>query len=136
MTEDTFKKILSQFLERYWGAFHEALEAQSVTPRRLAGSLAQALKTEHEAFESVYVGPARSAIDGLGLMWKDLEARRYRWPDPVLTHDDVTKALALFTEIYDSLIHEGRPFAAARNEILTHASHGTPRQRLRADAAR
>jgi hypothetical protein len=34
------------FLDNYRGAFHEALEAQSVTPRRLAGSLSEALRGE------------------------------------------------------------------------------------------
>lgn len=136
MTETTFKKIFTQFLDNYWGAFHEALEAQSVTPRRLAGSLFKALQAEHRTFEGIYVGRAKSALDGLGHIWHEVEARRYLWPDPALTHDDITKAQQLFEEIYDSLVHEDQKFSAARKEILKHAPHGTPKEPLRADAAR
>jgi hypothetical protein len=136
MTEKTFKKALSQFLEQYWGAFHEVLEAESVTPKRLAGSLLQRLLAEHRAFEGVYVGPATSALDGLGAIWHDLEISQHQWPDPALTHDDVIKAKRLFVEIYDSLLHEGETFSAARREIVEHAPHGTPKEPLRADAAR
>ena len=136
MTERTFREVFSQFLDKYWGAFHEALEAQSVTPRRLAGSLFNALQAEHRAFEVVYVGSAKSALDGLGHIWQEIEARRYQWPDPAFTHDEATKALQLFKEIYASLVHQGQRFPAAQKEILKHAPHGTPKQPLRADAAR
>lgn len=136
MTEGAFKKVFAQFLNNYWGAFHEVLEAQSVTPRRLAGSLFEALQAEHRAFEGVYVGPAKSAVDGLGQIWHDVQARRYQWPDPPLTHDEVTKALHLFDEIYSSLVHQGQRHPAARKDILEHAPHGTPKEPLRADAAR
>jgi len=136
MTEKTFKKVLSQFLDNYWGAFHEALESQSVTPRRLAGSLFDALHAQHRAFEGAYVGPAKGALDELGHLWQDVEARRHRWPDPSLTHDDVTKALKLFGEIYDSLVDDGRQFPAALKEILKLAPHGSPKEPLRTDAAR
>ena len=136
MTERTFKKILSQFLDDYWGAFHEALESQSVTPRRLAGSLFDALHAQHRAFEGAYVGPAKDALDELGHLWQDIEARRHQSPDPALTHDDVTKALNLFEKIYDSLVHDGREFPAALKETLKHAPHGSPKEPLRADSAR
>jgi hypothetical protein len=136
MTESAFKQVFRQFLDKYWGAFHEALEAQSVTPRRLAGSLFDALQNEHRAFEELYIGPAKSAVDGLGHIWHDLHARRYQWPDPPLTHDEVTKALQLFKEIYNSLVHQGQRYPAARKDILKHAPHGTPKEPLRADAAR
>jgi hypothetical protein len=136
MTESIFKNVFTQFLNKYWGAFHEALEAQSVTPRRLAGSLFDALQSEHRAFDGMYVGPARSALDGLGQIWHDLHARRYQWPDPPLTHDEVTKALQLFEEIYSSLVRQGQRYPAARKDILKHAPHGTPKEPLRADAAR
>jgi hypothetical protein len=92
MTETTFKKVFTQFLNSYWGAFHEALEAQSVTPRRLATSLFEALQAQHRAFESVYVGPAKSALDGLAHIWHELGARRYMWPDPALTQEEVARA--------------------------------------------
>lgn len=136
MDEMTFRNVLSQFLDRYWGAFHEALEAQSVTPRRLAGSLFNALQTEHRAFEGMYVGPAKSALDELGAIWHDVETRRYEYPDPALTQDHVAKAHRLFEEIYDSLLLEGQEFPLARKEIVKQAPHGTPREPLRADAAR
>jgi hypothetical protein len=136
MTEKTFKRVFSQFLNGYWGAFHEALEAQSVTPRRLAGSLFKALQAEHRMFEDLYVGRAKSALDGLGNLWHDLEARRYQWPDPALTHDDVAKAQRLFEELFDSLVLQGQKFPEAQKEILKHAPHSTPKEPLRADAAR
>jgi hypothetical protein len=136
MTETAFKKLFTQFLNNYWGAFHEALEAQSVTARRLASSLFDALQREHRAFEAMYVGPAKSAVDGLGHIWRGVQARRYQSPDPPLTHDEVTKALQLFEEIYGSLVHQGQKYAAARKDILKQAPHGTPKERLRADAAR
>lgn len=136
MTESAFKRVFARLLNKYWGAFHEALEAQSVTPQRLAGSLFEALQAEHRAFEGMYVGPAKSALDGLGHIWHDVQARRYRWPDTALTHDEATRALQLFEEIYNSLLHQGQRFAAARKEILQHAPHGTPKEPLRADAAR
>ncbi len=136
MTEGVFKKLFARFLNNYWGAFHEALEAQSVTPRRLAGSLFDALQAEHGAFKGMYDGPANPAIDGLGHIWLDLEARRYQWPDPPLTHDEVTKARQLFEEIYSSLVHEGQGYPAARKDILMRTLHGTPKEPLRADAAR
>lgn len=136
MTETTFKKLFSQFLSHYWAAFHEAIEAQSVTPTRLAGSLFNALQTEHRAFEGMYAGPSKHALDGLGHIWNEVQARRYIWPDPGLTHDEVTQALQLFKELYDSLVHQGGEFAAARKEILKHTLHGTPKEPLRADTAR
>lgn len=136
MTENAFKKVFAQFLHNYWGAFHEALEAQSVTRRRLAGSLFEALVTEHRTFAAMYSGPADSAVEGLGGIWREITARRYQFADPALTQDDVAKARRLFEEIHDSLVREGRRFAAARDEILKQAPHGTPKEPLRADAAR
>lgn len=136
MTESAFKKVFTQFLNKYWGAFHEALEAQSVTPRRLAGSLLDAIQTEHRAFEPMYVGPAKSALNGLGRIWHEAAARRYQWPDPPLTHDQVAKALQLFDDIYSSLVHQGQRYPAALKDILEHAPHGTPKEPLRVDAAR
>ena len=136
MTREVFKKLFGQFVDHYWGAFHEVLEAQSVTPRRVAESLFKTLQAEHRAFADMYVGPVKSAVDGLGDIWHDLEARRYQFPDPALTHDEVTKALKLFQEIYDGLLQQGRKFSATQRDILKHAPHGTPTERLRVDAAR
>ena len=65
MTEATFKEVLAQFLNDYWGAFHEALEAQSVTPRRLASSLFDRLQAEHRAFAASYADGPVEAIGGL-----------------------------------------------------------------------
>ena len=136
MTEGAFKKVFTQFLNKYWGAFHETLEAQSVTPQRLAGPLFEALQAEHRAFEGMYVGPAKSALDGLGHIWRDLQTRRYEWPDPSLTHAEVSKALQLFEEIYSSLLHQGQKYPAALKDILKQAPHGTPKEPLRGDAVR
>jgi hypothetical protein len=136
MTESAFKKIFTQFLNGYWGAFHEALEAQSVTPRRLAGSLFQALQSEHRSFEAIYVGAAKNALADLGRIWHEVEARRFEWPDPALTQEEVASALRSFEDIYDSLVRQGQRFSAARKDILKNAPHGSPREPLRADAAR
>ncbi len=135
MTETTYRKALTQFLYNYWGAFHEALEAQSVTPRRLAESLFGAILAEHRAFAAIYSGPAKDAVSDLGDVWRELEGRRYQFPDAALTHDHVMRALNLFREIHDSLMHQPQ-FEAARKAILQHAPHGTPTEPLHADAAR
>ena len=136
MTKSTFATVFTQFLNGYWGAFHEALEAQSVTPSRLAGSLFKALQSEHRAFEAMYAGPAEGALDSLGDVWRELEARRYQSPDPGLTHDEITQARRLFEQIYTSLVREGHKFPALRKTILQHAPHSTPKAPLRTDAAR
>jgi hypothetical protein len=136
MTESAFKQVFAQFLNGYWGAFHEALEAQSVTPRRLAKSLFEAVRLEHRSFEAMYLGSAKNALADLGRIWHDLEARRYQWPDAALTEEDITKALRSFEEIYGRLVRQGRRYSAARKDILEHAPHGSPRERLRVDAAR
>jgi hypothetical protein len=107
MTESAFKKVFTQFLNDYWGAFHEALEAQSVTPRRLAGSLFQTLQSEHRRFEAMYDGSAKDSLADLGRIWHEIEARRFQWPDPAITEDDIAKALRSFKEIYDSLVRQG-----------------------------
>src|SRR6185295_2870327 len=136
MTKSTFTTVFTQFLNSYWGAFHEALEAQSVTPGRLAESLFKALKSEHFTFEAIYAGRAKGALDRLGQIWRELEARRYQSPDPGLTHDEITEARKLFEEIYSSLVREGQKYPALRKTILKRAPHSTPREPLRADAAR
>ena len=136
MTENAFKKVFAQFLNGYWGAFHEALEAQSVTPRRLARSLFDAVQAEHRAFAEAYNGPAQSAVDGLSDIWRDVAARAYQFPDPPFTHEETTAALRFFAQVYDSLTGEGARFADVRHEIVQHAVHGTPKDRLHADAAR
>ena len=107
-----------------------------VTHGRLAGSLFHTLQAEHRIFEAIYVGPAKSALDGLGHIWHAIEVRRYQWPDPALTHDEALKARQLFSEIYDSLVRQGHRFVAVRKDVIKHASHGTPKEMLRADAAR
>ena len=117
MTESVFRQVFTQFLYKYWGAFHEALEAQSVTPRRLAGSLFDTLQAEHRAFETAYAGPEKRALDELGRIWHDIHARRYQWPDPALTHDEVAKARQLFVEIHDSLVRQGEKYPAVRKEF-------------------
>ncbi len=136
MTEKIFRKVFERLLYNYWGAFHEVLEAQSVTRRRLAGSLFTALQAEHRAFAAMYVGAGKSALDGLGNLWQDFASRRHQFPDPALTRDDVARAQRLFEELHQSLVDEGRKFPAAQQEILRAAPHGRPGEPLRADAAR
>jgi len=53
-----------------------------------------------------------------------------------LTQAEVSKARQLFEEIYSRLLHQGQQFPAARKDILKHAPHGSPKEPLRADAAR
>jgi hypothetical protein len=136
MTETDFKNVFTQFLGRYWGAFHEVLEAQSVTPRRLAKSLFETLRAEHRAFADVYTGPDKTALEELGRIWHDVGVRAYASPDPALTREQVARAHGLFDAIYDGLAREGDTFPAARRQILKAAPHGSPKQPLRADATR
>ena len=136
MTEMRFRKAFSQFLDNYWGAYHEVLEAQSVTPRRLAESLFKDLHAQHLAFAKVYTGSAKGALDELGRLWQDVEHGRVEFLDAALTHAQILKAQSLFEKIYRTLVHEGEKFGAARKDIVTHAPHGTPKEPLRADAAR
>ncbi len=136
MTEETFTKVFGQFITGYWGAFHEVLEAQSVTPKRLASSLFNELVAQHQNFETIYAGPAQSAVDHLGRIWRDVSARRYEFPDPPLTRVEVATAVELFDEIYNSLLRQGHKYASVKRTILDHAPHGTPKEPLRADATR
>jgi hypothetical protein len=136
MTEKDFKKVFTQFLNNYWGAFHEALEAQSVTPRRLARSLFEPVQAEHHAFAAMYAGPAKGAVDRLSGIWREVAARAYEFPDPAFTREEASTALRLFGEVYDSLVRQGEAFADARHEIVRDAAHGTPKDPLRADVAR
>ena len=136
MDEATYRQVFRQFLCDYWGAFHEALEAQSVTPSRLAGSIFTALKDRHRAFEAIYAGPARPDVNALGEIWHALEAERYIWPDPPLKHDEVVKAHQHFERLFETLLQQGQTFGTARAEILAQSPHGTPKEPLRADAAR
>lgn len=136
MNEAMYRRVFRQFLYDYWGAFHEALEAQSVTPARLAGSLFTALRDQHQAFHAIDDGLARPDIDALGEIWRALEAERYIWPDPPLKHDDVVKAQEHFKRIFETLLQQGGKFGTARAEILAQSPHGTPKDPLRVDAAR
>lgn len=136
MNEATFRQVFAQFLNDYWGAFHEALEAQSVTPKRLAGSLFTAIVAQHRIFAATYSGEAEHAVAALARIWREIEARRYQFADPPLTRDEATKARALFAELFESLNAAGARFATARREILAAAAHGTPAEPLRADVAR
>lgn len=136
MNEAMYRRVFRQFLHDYWGAFHEALEAQSVTPARLAGSLFTRLKDQHEGFHAIYDDLARPDIEALGEIWRALEAERYIWPDPALKHDAVVKAHEHFKRIFETLLQQGSKFGATRAEILAQSPHGTPKDPLRADAAR
>jgi hypothetical protein len=136
MTSAEYRAVLTQFLGEYWGTFHEVLEAQSVTPARLAGSLYGDLTAAHARFAERSNGIARVAVDALGELWRRVSDHRTTVADAPLTADDVNEARVHFEAIYDALFRLGRPFASVRAEVLTHAAHGDPRAPLRADVAR
>jgi hypothetical protein len=113
MTESAFKKVFTQFLNSYWGAFHEALEAQSVTPTRLAGSLFQALQSEHRSFEAMYVGSAKNALADLGRI--EVEAGDFNGR-PGLTQEEMQALRCLGTSPTAWSVRSG--FSAAHKDIL------------------
>jgi hypothetical protein len=136
MSDAAFKNAFRHFLYDYWGAFHEVLEAQSITPQRLAESLFDDLLIAHHAFEREYTGAARDAVHELRALWAEVDCRRVEKGDVPLTHEEVVRARQLFQDIYDDLLSQGQQNPAATTEILKFAPHSTPAQPLRADAAR
>jgi hypothetical protein len=136
MDEAVYGEVFKQFLYDYWGAFHEVLEAQSVTPKRLAGSLFSALRAQHRAFAAAYEGSPRRDVATLGAIWQALEAERHHLPDLPLKHGDVIRARRCLERIYDALLRHGKAFGGTTAEILVHAPHGTPREPLQADSGR
>ena len=68
MNERRYRSLFEQFLNDYWGAFHEVLEAQSVNPQKLAASLFDALVGAHARFAAIAdsLGPD---VDRLERLW-------------------------------------------------------------------
>jgi len=135
MDDQTYRQLLEEFLNRYWGAFHEALEAQSVTPTRLAGSLFEDLCAAHETFTALYRGRHKGVLTSLDRVWSNLRARRAIQPDPPFHADEVARAHEGFRRLYEELAAEGSRHPAVMEQVLRTARHGTPLSPLRADAA-
>jgi hypothetical protein len=135
MDERTYRRLLAQFLNDYWCAFHEALEAQSVNPQMLADSLFDALVGAHQRFAVARDG-VDPAVERLGRLWKHVGDRRTVTAEAPLSAHEVEHARAQFETIFDTLVTQGKPYPKTRTDVVLHAAHGTPRTPLRADAAR
>jgi len=134
MNERTYRKVFEQFLNDYWGAFHEVLEAQSVNPKRLAGSLFDDLIAAHRRFAAVAKAP-RANMARLDRLWTLVTARRAEAPDAPLSAREVMWARMQFEAIYDALTARGTLYPLASKQVHARAVHGTPRTPLRPDAA-
>jgi hypothetical protein len=135
MDEKAYRKTFTQFLNEYWGAFHEALEAQSVNPRMLADPLFDALVQSHERFAAARAG-VDPAVEHLGRLWKHVADRRSVTVEAPLSAREIEHARTQFETIFDTLLAKGTPYPRAGTDVVSHAVHGTPRTPLRADAAR
>ena len=136
MDKETYRQVLTQFLDNYWGAFHEVLEAQSVNPQMLAAPLFEALAAEHERFTAPSDGAVDPALQSLGRLWRHVAERREVTLEAPLSAREVAHARAQFERIYDALAARGMVYPHVKSEVLSHALHGHPRAPLRADAAR
>jgi len=134
--EEEFRRLFQQFLYEYWGAFHEAVESESVTPERLAGSLFQAIRRAHEEFALRYTGKASASVETLGRLWEQLDLHRSYLADPPITAEDIGRARRQFLLVYHDLRDQGRAFPKVVNEILTGSPHETPAGPWHVDAAR
>ncbi len=135
MTQRTYRTLFSQFLNDYWGAFHEALEAQSVNPQVLADSLFAAVTDAHERFATAHE-EGSPAIENLGRLWTHVRERRTVTREAPLTAREVQYARAQFETLYDTFAVPGAAYSRIAANVISHAVHGTPRTVLRADAAR
>jgi hypothetical protein len=135
MTETKFTDVFTQFLNEYWGAFHEVLEAQSINPHHLAPSLFDRVTGAHRRFARVdsFVRPA---LDVLDVLWKAVGERRRTTPHAPLSAREIRYARAQFETIHDAMMARGKLFPRAAADVLAHALHAHPRAPLRADAAR
>lgn len=133
MNERTYRRVFEQFLNDYWGAFHEVLEAQSVNPKRLAGSLFDALLDAHRRF-LVVARESQPDVARLARLWNAVCARRADSPDAPLSAREVIHARAYFEKIYDALAARGTLYPLASQDVHARARHGTPRTPLRPDA--
>jgi hypothetical protein len=137
MDHQSYRRLFLQFLNGYWGAFHEVLEAQTVNPKMLAGSLYNALCAEHRRFAAAYdVKGDDRALVNLERLWRHVSARRDMTRDTPLTAPEVAHARKQLELIYDALLMYGRAYPDVRSDVLAHALHATPTAPLRADAAR
>ena len=135
MDEKTYRTLFAQFLNEYWGAFHEALEAQTVNPRMLADSLFDAVVAAHQRFAAAR-GGVDPAVETLGRLWAHVAERRNVTFEAPLSAREVEHARTQFETIYDTLVIHGKAYPKAGTDVVSHAVHGTPRSPLRADAAR
>jgi hypothetical protein len=135
MDATAHQALLAQFLNDYWGAFHEVLEAQSVNPRMLADSLFDELVAAHERFAAAHAGVDPS-VERLDRLWRHVRGRRGVTVEAPLSAREVTHARRQFETIYDALTARGEAYRKAEADVLAHAAHGTPRTPLRADTAR
>jgi hypothetical protein len=135
MTESTYRQVFTQFLNDYWGAFHEVLEAQSVNPHRLAPPLFDAVVAAHARFASVK-GFVEPGVERLAVLWQTVQARRASSPDAPLTAREIAYAREQFEKVYDALMARGKVFVQVAGATLASAMHGHPRGVLRADTAR
>ena len=133
--ERTYRRLFTQFLNEYWGAFHEVLEAQSVNPRMLADPLLNALVVAHQQFAAARDG-VDPAVERLGRLWKHVADRRAVTVEAPLSAHEVEHARTQFETIFDTLLAQGKPYTKVGTDVVSHAMHGTPRTRLRGDAAR
>ena len=92
MDETTYRALLAEFLNDYWGAFHEALEAQTVNPEMLADSLFNALVAAHHRFAAARNG-VDPAVERLGRLWRHLAERRSVTFEAPLSAHEVEHAL-------------------------------------------
>jgi hypothetical protein len=108
MDESTYRQVLGQFLNDYWGTFHEVVEAQSVNPHMLAGALFDELVAAHERFVAVR-GGADEALGRLGHEWFHVADRRKDTLDaPFTARKSLTREQ--FGIIYDELMAMGKRF--------------------------
>ncbi|MDE3154654.1 MAG: hypothetical protein KGN76_06100 [Acidobacteriota bacterium] len=130
-----FRELLGQFLYDYWGAFHEAAEAQSVTADRLAGVLFERLRTAHDTFAARYTGQATDAVSALGWLWEAVDMRRTYRPDSPLKKEEIGKARRQFMKIYHDLIRQSSGHLRTVEDLVSHAPHLTPLAPWHVDAA-
>jgi hypothetical protein len=135
MDESTYRRLFTQFLNEYWGAFHEVLEAQSVNPRMLADPIFDALVAAHRQFAAACDG-VDPAVERLEHLWKHVADRRTVTVEAPLSAHEVKHARTQFETIFDALLAHGKPYPRVGTDVVSHAAHGTPRTRLRGDAAR
>jgi hypothetical protein len=135
MNRDRYRMAFARFLNDYWGAFHELLEAESVTRARLATSVFDRVVHEHRAFAAICPAVMAPHVDSLGRLWQRLADHRLVVPDDPLNPGQIREALGHFRAIYDGLLNLGGSSPDIRTEVLSLARHAHPRAPLRADAA-